>query len=74
MQIAICSFMTTSQCGVNGLTSRESCSFVAMCEFHSKECNKGMNVIISPTVQLKRCIEGQILFLDCMQINFLQME
>lgn len=47
---------------------------MAMCELHGKESDEGMNVIISPTVQLKRCIEGQILFLDCMQINFLQMD
>ena len=47
---------------------------MTMRELHSKESNKGMNVIISPTVQLKRCIEGQIVFLDCMYVNFLQMK
>lgn len=59
-------------CGVNRLTSRKSCSFMAMCKLHSKESNKGMNVIVSPTVQLKRCTERQILFFDCVQVNFLK--
>lgn len=59
-------------CGVNKLTSRKSCSFMAMCKLHSKESNKGMNVIVSPTVQLKRCTERQILFFDCVQVDFLK--
>lgn len=58
--------------GVNKLTSRKSCSFMAMCKLHSKESNKGMNVIVSPTVQLKRCTERQILFFDCVQVDFLK--
>ena len=45
---------------------------MAMCKLHSKESNKGMNVIVSPTVQLKRCTERQILFFDCVQVDFLK--
>lgn len=66
-------FVVLHVCGFHRLTSRKSCSFMAMCKLHSKESNKGMNVIVSPTVQLKRCTERQILFFDCVQVNFLKM-
>lgn len=65
-------FVVLHVCGFHRLTSRKSCSFMAMCKLHSKESNKGMNVIVSPTVQLKRCTERQILFFDCVQVNFLK--
>ena len=45
---------------------------MTMCEFNSEESNKGVDVIVSTTVQLERSRKGKIFFLDCVQINFLK--
>lgn len=53
-------------------TCRESSSFVTLGEFYVEECDKSMDVVVPPTLEVERSRELQVCFLYCVDVHFLQ--